>query len=124
VDSLKSLGIYGKVPILGIAKRLEELFFPEDELPLYIDKKSETLRIIQQIRDEAHRFGITHHRNRRSKEAVKSELTNIDGVGEATMQKVLTVLKSVKKVKESGLEDLIEIVGKQKAELIFRYFHH
>jgi excinuclease ABC subunit C len=123
VDSLKSLGIYGKVPILGIAKRLEELFFPEDELPLYIDKKSETLRIIQQIRDEAHRFGITHHRNRRSKEAVKSELTNIDGVGEATMQKVLTVLKSVKKVKESGLEELTEIVGKQKAELIFRYFH-
>jgi excinuclease ABC subunit C len=123
IESLKELNIYGKVPILGIAKRLEELYYPEDELPLYIDKKSETLKIIQQLRDEAHRFGITHHRNRRSKGTIKSELGDIKGVGEETQKMLLKELKSVKKIKEAGLELLTDIVGKAKAKIVWDYFH-
>jgi excinuclease ABC subunit C len=123
VESLKALDLYGKVPILGIAKRLEELYYPEDELPLYIDKKSETLKIIQQLRDEAHRFGITHHRNRRSKGTMRSELDDIKGIGEETQKILLKELKSVKKIKEAGLELLTEMVGKAKAILIWNYFH-
>jgi excinuclease ABC subunit C len=123
IESLKELNIYGKVPILGIAKRLEELYYPEDELPLYIDKKSETLKIIQQLRDEAHRFGITHHRNRRSKGTIKSELGDIKGVGEETQKMLLKELKSVKKIKEAGLGLLTDIVGKAKAKIVWDYFH-
>lgn len=122
VESLKQLGLYGKVSILGIAKRLEELYYPEDELPLYIDKKSETLKIIQQLRDEAHRFGITHHRNRRSKGTFVSELDDIKGVGPETVKLVLKELKSVKKVKEADLSVLEEIAGKSKGKLIWEYF--
>jgi excinuclease ABC subunit C len=124
VESLKELGIYGKVPILGIAKRLEELYYPEDEFPLYIDKKSETLKIIQQLRDEAHRFGITHHRNRRSKNALVTELTDITGIGPETAKLVLGKLKSVKKIKQSSLEVLTEIIGSAKANLIFTHFQN
>lgn len=123
VESLKELGLYGKVPILGIAKRLEELYYPEDELPLYIDKKSETLRIIQQLRDEAHRFGITHHRNRRSKGTIKSELGDIKGIGEETQKALLKELKSVKRIKETPLEMLEAIIGKSKAHLVWEYYH-
>lgn len=123
IESLRALNLYGKVPILGIAKRLEELYYPEDELPLYIDKKSETLKIIQQLRDEAHRFGITHHRNRRSKGTMRSELDDIKGIGEETQKLLLKELKSVKKIKESSLDILTEIVGKAKAALIWKYFH-
>lgn len=123
VETLKQLGIYGRVPVLGIAKRLEELFFPEDELPLYIDKKSETLKVIQQIRDEAHRFGITHHRARRSKGALTSELTQINGVGEATLKKLLTAFGSVKKIKEASLASLAEVVGAAKAETVYHHYH-
>lgn len=122
VESLQALGLYGKIPVLGIAKRLEELYFPGDELPLYIDKKSETLKIIQQIRDEAHRFGITHHRNRRSKSALQSELIRIPGVGEATMKKLLLELKSVKKIKEADINTLKQIVGISKAQIIKKHF--
>jgi excinuclease ABC subunit C len=122
VESLKSLGLYGKIPILGIAKRLEELYYPEDELPLYIDKKSETLKIIQQLRDEAHRFGITHHRNRRSKGTLQSELDDIKGIGEETKKLLLKELKSVKKIKETDLPTLENIVGKAKSKLIHNYF--
>jgi excinuclease ABC subunit C len=122
VESIQALGLYGKIPVLGIAKRLEELYFPGDELPLYIDKKSETLKIIQQIRDEAHRFGITHHRNRRSKSALQSELINIPGVGEATMKKLLLNLKSVKNIKEADINTLNLIVGNSKAQIIKKYF--
>ena len=93
VESLRELGIYGKVPVLGIAKRLEELYYPEDELPLYIDKKSETLKIIQQIRDEAHRFGITHHRKRRNKNTLVSELDEIPGIGEQTKKMLLSFIR-------------------------------
>ena len=123
VESLKELGIYGKIPVLGIAKRLEELFYPEDELPLYIDKKSETLKIIQQIRDEAHRFGITHHRNKRSKGTLASELSAINGVGEETIKLLLKELKSVKKIKEASIEKLTEIVGQAKAKVIAKHFN-
>ncbi len=122
VSSLKKLGLYGKVTIAGIAKRLEELYFPEDELPLYIDKKSETLRIIQQIRDEAHRFGITHHRKRRDKGTLQTELETIAGIGPATVELLLRELKSVKKIKEAPDALLEEIVGKAKASLISSYF--
>lgn len=123
VESLKELGIYGQVPVIGIAKRLEELYYPEDELPLYIDKKSETLKIIQQLRDEAHRFGITHHRNRRSKDTIKSELYNIKGIGEETVKLLLSELRSVRKIKETPLEVLEQVAGKAKARMVWEYFH-
>ncbi|MBU3661599.1 MAG: excinuclease ABC subunit C [Bacteroidetes bacterium] len=123
VESLKELGIYGKVPIIGIAKRLEELYYPEDELPLYIDKKSETLRIIQQLRDEAHRFGITHHRKRRSNNTLVTELENIKGVGPETAKALLLELKSVKKIKEASLELIADIVGESKGKLVYAHFH-
>lgn len=122
VESLKALNIYGKVPIIGIAKRLEELYYPEDELPLYIDKKSETLRIIQQLRDEAHRFGITHHRKRRSKNAIVTELEDIKGIGPETAKQLLTELKSVKKIKEASLDLLTNIIGEAKGKLVFTHF--
>jgi excinuclease ABC subunit C len=123
IESLQELGLYGKVPILGIAKRLEELYYPDDELPLYIDKKSETLKIIQQLRDEAHRFGITHHRNRRSKGSVQSELDAIKGIGAETKKMLLKELKSVKKIKESEISILQNIIGKSKGKLVWKYFH-
>lgn len=122
IESLTVLGIYGKVPIIGIAKRLEELFYPEDELPLYIDKKSETLQVIQHLRDEAHRFGITHHRNRRSKNTFVSELTNIKGIGEETTKLLLSYFKSVRKIKKSSEEAIAEVVGAAKAKLVKTYF--
>lgn len=123
VESLKELDIYGKVPIIGIAKRLEELYYPEDELPLYIDKKSETLRIIQQLRDEAHRFGITHHRKRRSNNTLVTELENIKGVGPETAKALLLELKSVKKIKEASLALIVDIVGESKGKLVYAHFH-
>lgn len=122
VESLKELQLYGKVTVLGIAKRLEELYFPEDELPLYLDKKSETLRVIQHIRDEAHRFGITHHRKRRDKGTLHSELEAIPGIGPATIEQLLRELKSVKKIKEASPELIEEIIGKAKARLLLDYF--
>lgn len=123
VESLQALGIYGKVPVIGIAKRLEELYYPDDEFPLYIDKKSETLKIIQQLRDEAHRFGITHHRNRRSKNTFVSELEQVKGVGKETTRQLLSALKSVKKIKEASLETLAKEVGPAKAKLVWDHFN-
>lgn len=123
VESMQELGIYGQVPVIGIAKRLEELYYPEDEFPLYIDKKSETLKIIQQLRDEAHRFGITHHRNRRSKNTFKSELHDIKGIGEETTKQLLAELRSVKKIRESSLETLEAIIGKAKAKIVWTHFN-
>jgi excinuclease ABC subunit C len=122
VESLKELGLYGRVAVLGIAKRLEELYFPDDELPLYLDKKSETLRVIQHIRDEAHRFGITHHRSRRDKGTLTSELEAIPGIGPATIEQLLRELKSVKKIKEASPALIEEIIGKAKARLLLDYF--
>ena len=118
VESLQELGLYGKIPIIGIAKRLEELYYPEDELPLYIDKKSETLKVIQQIRDEAHRFGITHHRARRNKSALTSELLEIKGVGQETLKTLLSYFKSVKKVKETSEAEIAAVIGQSKAALV------
>jgi excinuclease ABC subunit C len=123
VESLKELGIYGQIPIIGIAKRLEELYYPEDDLPLYIDKKSETLKVIQQLRDEAHRFGITHHRKRRSKNSLVSELDHIKGIGPESAKQLLQELKSVKKIKEAKLETLVDMLGNAKGSLVYEHFH-
>jgi len=123
VKSLKLLGLYGKITIIGIAKRLEEIYFPEDSIPLYIDKKAETLKILQRVRDEAHRFGVKHHRTRRKNSTIKSELEEIPGVGEKTIELLLSKLKSVKRVKESDLATLEEILGKAKAKVVWEFFN-
>lgn len=123
LKSLDILGLRGTIAIIGIAKRLEEIYFPEDPIPLYLDKKSESLKIIQQLRNEAHRFGITFHRNKRSKAAINSELEGIDGVGEKTAQDLLKNFKSVKRVKEASVEKLAETVGMAKAKKIYGAFH-
>ncbi len=122
VKSLEKLDLRGKITIIGIAKRLEEIYFPGDSMPLYIDKRSESLKLIQQLRDEAHRFGITHHRKQFEKGVIKSELTTIDGVGYSTAQKLLWKFKSVKKISTTPLEDLTAAIGKAKAELVFKHF--
>lgn len=122
VESLRKLNLIGKVAVIGIAKRLEEIYFPGDSVPLYLDKRSETLKVIQHIRDEAHRFGITHHRNKRSRETFKTELSEIKGVSEKTAEKLLLELKSVKNIKEASLEELEKVVGKSKATLVYEYF--
>jgi excinuclease ABC subunit C len=122
VDALHDLGIYGSMAIIGIAKRLEEIYYPDDPLPLYIDKKSETLKIIQQMRDEAHRFGITHHRKRRDKGTLKTELTQVEGIGIQTAEMLLKKFKSVKRIKVTSLEELASIVGDVKAKNIIQYF--
>lgn len=122
VEALKAMGIYTKLAIVGIAKRLEEIYFPGDSLPLYIDKKSETLKVIQQMRDEAHRFGITHHRSRRDKGTLRTELTEIPGIGEETARMLLKHFKSVKKVKEASVEVLTGVVGVAKSRVIHRFY--
>ena len=124
VKSLRLLGLYGKITIVGIAKRLEEIFFPEDPIPLYLDKKSETLKILQRVRDEAHRFGVRHHRTRRTNSTIKSELEGIPGVGEKTIEMLLLKLKSVKRVKEASLETLEGILGKSKAKMVYDFFNN
>jgi len=117
-EALKEVGLYGKVPIAGIAKKLEEIYYPEDPFPLHINKKSPGLMLLQQIRDEAHRFAITFHRQKRSKATIKTELEELKGIGRQTADKLLREFKSVKKIKEAPMEDLIKLVGQQKAELI------
>lgn len=123
VKSLKKLELFGKITIIGIAKKLEELYYPNDPVPLYLDKTSETLKVIQQLRDEAHRFGITHHRKKRAKGTLKSELTSIKGVGYTTAQKLLRKFKSVKKIKEADEISLAKVIGKSKARVVYMYFH-
>ncbi|TAI47786.1 excinuclease ABC subunit UvrC [Flagellimonas allohymeniacidonis] len=123
LKSLEVLGLRGKIAIIGIAKRLEEIFFPDDPIPLYLDKKSESLKIIQQLRNEAHRFGITHHRNRRSKGAMNSELEGIEGIGKKTAEQLLKNFKSVKRIREATVESLAEAVGMSKAKKIYDTFH-
>ena len=119
---LQKLGLEDKIPIIGIAKRLEELYFPNDPVPLYLDKKSETLKVLQQLRDEAHRFGITFHRNKRSQDFIKSSLTEIPGIGESTLEKLLTYFKSVERVKKASIEELESVVGKDKSNKIITHF--
>lgn len=123
VKALGSVDLYGKITIIGIAKRLEEIYFPNDSVPLYLDKTSETLKVIQRLRDEAHRFGITHHRKKREKGTIKSELTSIVGVGNSTAQKLLLKFKSVKRVKLATEEEIESTIGKLKAAIVFSYFH-
>ncbi len=122
LKSLEVLGLRGKIAIIGIAKRLEEIYYPGDPIPLYLDKKSETLKILQQLRNEAHRFGINHHRNKRSKSAIQTELSGIDGIGEKTILKLLKKYKSVKRIRELDLDDLEQFINKDKANKVFSYF--
>ena len=121
-DALKALKLYGQIPIIGIAKRLEEIYFPEDTLPLYLDKRSESLKLIQRCRDEAHRFGITHHRNKRSRNSLISELESIEGIGQKTAGKLLTHFKGIKKIKESDVTAIAELIGDDKAQKVKAYF--
>jgi excinuclease ABC subunit C len=121
LNSLEKLELRGKITIIGIAKKLEEIYYPDDPLPLYIDKKSETLKILQRLRDEAHRFGITHHRKKRDKATLKTELTTIPGIGEETAKKLLVDFKSVGKIKKLSLEELEKSVGKAKAKVVFGF---
>lgn len=123
VEAFDEMGIRGEVALVGIAKRLEEIYFPGDSLPLYIDKKSPSLRVIQHLRDEAHRFGITHHRLRRSKGQVVSELNGIKGIGPATAGTLMKTFKSVKRLKEASLEDITDAVGKAKGAVVYNHFH-
>lgn len=120
--ALEKLGLRGKISIIGIAKRLEEIYFPGDSVPLYLDKNSETLKIIQQLRDEAHRFGITFHRNKRSGDFVKSELENITGIGEKTITTLLKRFKSVENLKKHSYQDVANEIGDSKARLIFDFY--
>ncbi|GAA3558299.1 excinuclease ABC subunit UvrC [Snuella lapsa] len=123
LKSLEELNLRGKIAIVGIAKRLEELFYPNDPIPLYLDKKSETLKVIQQLRNEAHRFGIEHHRNRRSKSALNTELETIPGVGEKTIVVLLKHFKSVKRIANAKLDELETVIGVSRAEKIYNYYH-
>ena len=122
LKSLDKLELRGKIAIIGIAKRLEELFYPEDPIPLYLDKKSETLKIIQQLRNEAHRFGITFHRNKRSKEALNTTLLDIEGIGEKTIIELLKIFKSLKRLQTASFDDLSRAVGPSKAQKIINHF--
>ena len=122
VKALKDLNLWGQIPVIGIAKRLEEIYVPNDPLPLYIDKKSESLRLIQRMRDEVHRFGITFHRSRRDAGTLKTELTDVKGLGPITADKLLNKFKSVKKIRELSEVELIAEVGKAKAKVLQNYF--
>ena len=123
VEALDAMGLRGVIAVAGIAKRLEEIYFPGDSVPLYIDKNSETLRVVQHMRDEAHRFGITHHRNRRSKTQTVSALDSIKGIGEKTRTALLTKFRSLKRVGEADLDDLAAIVGPAKASIVYAALH-
>ena len=122
LKSLDVLNLRGKIAIIGIAKRLEELFYPDDPIPLYLDKKSETLKIIQQLRNEAHRFGIEHHRNRRSKGALTTELETIPGIGEQTIIELMKAFKSVKRITKASLDDLEKVIGQSRAKKVYHYY--
>jgi excinuclease ABC subunit C len=116
---LNDLGLYGQIAIIGIAKRLEEIYFPNDSIPLYLDKNSESLKLIQQLRDEAHRFGITFHRNKRSKQQLVSELDAIKGIGTVVKETLLKKYKSVKRIKMASKEEIVDLIGKNRAERLF-----
>ncbi len=122
LKSLDLLGLRGKIAIIGIAKRLEEIYYPGDSIPMYLDKRSETLKIIQFLRNEAHRFGITLHRNKRSKSAIQSELEQIPTIGKQTITSLLRKFKSAKRVQKASLKELQEIVGDSRAKTIYQYF--
>ena len=123
LKSLDILGLRGKIAIIGIAKRLEEIYYPGDPIPLYLDKKSETLKITQYLRNEAHRFGITFHRNKRSKSAIQSELEQIPAIGKQTITTLLRRFKSAKRVKEASFDNLKDVIGNARATKVYQYFH-
>ena len=122
LKSIDRLGLRGKVSVIGIAKRLEEIYYPDDPYPLYLDKNSETLKVLQHVRDESHRFGITRHRNRRSKNAYNSVLEEIEGIGPQTIKELLTKFKSVERIKNASLLELTDVIGKSKAKKVKDYF--
>ena len=124
LTALEKLELRGKVAIVGIAKRLEEIFFPGDSLPIYLDKRSESLKVIQFLRNEAHRFGITHHRNRRSKSAIDSEIGDIEGIGPKTQEILMKTFKTVSAIKKLELKQLEEAIGFSKAKIVWNYFNH
>ena len=123
VEALEAMGLRGVIAVAGIAKRLEEIYFPGDSIPLYIDKNSETLRVVQHMRDEAHRFGITHHRNRRSKGQTVSMLDSIEGIGPKTRTALLTHFKSLKRIRQADLDEIASIVGPAKASILWNALH-
>lgn len=123
VEALKRAEVYDKVVVIGLAKRLEEIYKPEDPVPICLDRRSHTLQIIQHIRDEAHRFGITFHRDKRSKATFRTQLTDIDGIGEKTARDLLLKYSSVEKIKNATLQSLIECIGKSKAEKVYAFYH-
>lgn len=123
LKSIDELNLRGKITIIGIAKKLEEIYFPNDSIPLYLNKKSESLKLIQFLRNEAHRFGITHHRNKRSKELIKSELSEVEGIGFKTAQELLWKFKSVARVKQATLKELEGVVSKKRAKIVFEHFN-
>ncbi|MCF6280517.1 MAG: excinuclease ABC subunit UvrC [Flavobacteriaceae bacterium] len=123
LKSLDALGLRHKIAIIGIAKRLEEIYFPNDAIPLYLDKKSESLKIIQQLRNEAHRFSIIHHRNKRSKTAIQTELEEIPGIGQQTIVTLLQHFRSTKRVLDAPFEDLVKIIGVSRATKLYNYYH-
>lgn len=122
VEALEAIGLRGTIALAGIAKRLEEIYFPGDSVPLYIDKNSETLKVVQHMRDEAHRFGITFHRDKRSKSQIVSELDSIKGVGPKTAEALLRHFKSVKRIRQASLDEIAAVVGMAKARVITEGF--
>jgi excinuclease ABC subunit C len=124
LKSIDKLGLRGKITFVGIAKKLEEIYFPGDSIPIYIDKRSESLKVIQHLRNEAHRFGITHHRNKRSKNALGTELTQIEGIGERTAELLIQEFKSVKRVKEAGEKEITAVIGPAKTKVLLDYFNN
>ena len=122
INSLKKLDLFGKIPIVGLAKRLEEIYFPNDSVPIHLNKNSETLKVVMRIRDEAHRFGITFHRNKRSANFITTELDNIKGVGEITTKKLMIKFKTISAIKKVTEQDLSEVVGKRSAKIVYEYF--
>jgi excinuclease ABC subunit C len=117
-NALKDLEIYGRIPIVGIAKRLEEIYMPEDPYPLHIDKKSESLKLLQRVRDEAHRFAITFHRQKRSNAALRSELEDIPGIGKKTVMSLLRNYKSISKIREADFDELADKIGTSRARAV------
>ena len=123
VAIMKELGIYGKVPVVGLAERFEEIYFPDDPLPYNLDRNGEPLKVVRHIRDEAHRFGITFHRNKRSAEFTQTELTRIEGIGKTTSKALLAHFGSVAGVRRASLEKLTSLLGTSKATKVYTYFH-
>jgi len=122
MKAIDALGLRGQLAVIGIAKRLEEIFFPGDSIPIYIDKRSESLKLIQQLRNEAHRFSLSHHRNKRSKAALKTSLTDVEGVGMTTARKLLDHFKTVEKIKKASVEDLQKVVNLKVSQNIYNYY--